>query len=556
MFAAGLAPFYAPNFSLWSAAYCSSAGPGGCSFPLDPAAVKKPSFCIADILHAGVGEPGAAPEGLAGASAAALTAHLGSAHPHASFQAAARSPLRPTPVVAPSEVPAGFPQRLSPLSAAYHHHHPQQQQQQQQPQQQQPPPPPRAGALQPPASGPRVVPNPHHSGSAPAPSSKDLKFGIDRILSAEFDPKVKEGNTLRDLTSLLTGRPAGVHLGLQPSTGQFFASLDPINEASAILSPLSSNPRNSVQHQFQDTFPGPYAVLTKDTMPQTYKRKRSWSRAVFSNLQRKGLEKRFEIQKYVTKPDRKQLAAMLGLTDAQVKVWFQNRRMKWRHSKEAQAQKDKDKEAGEKPSGGAVAADGEPEERSPSRSEAEAESESSDSESLDMTPSDTERTEGADRSLHPTTVIKASAAGALLAASSGGSGGSGGGGGGGGGGAAPRSCSPRPSPPSAAPPKAPSPPRRLWVASRLDKVGGDARPRRRLAALQCGMDFVPAFRWQQGQGRRREGRALMEGTHRCPRPAAHPSRSRGESSAPSTGLPAPSAHLGLDTSSSHCEALD
>jgi len=63
---------------------------------------------------------------------------------------------------------------------------------------------------------------------------------------------------------------------------------------------------------------GPYAVLSKDTMPQTYKRKRSWSRAVFSNLQRKGLEKRFEIQKYVTKPDRKQLAAMLGLTDAQV----------------------------------------------------------------------------------------------------------------------------------------------------------------------------------------------------------------------------------------------
>lgn len=215
MFAAGLAPFYASNFSLWSAAYCSSAGPGGCSFPLDPAAVKKPSFCIADILHAGAGEPGAAPEGLAGASAAALTAHLGSAHPHASFQAATRSPLRPTPVVAPSEVPAGFPQRLSPLSAAYHHHHPPQQQQQPPPPQQ---PPPRPGALPPPASGARVVANPHHSGSAPAPSSKDLKFGIDRILSAEFDPKVKEGNTLRGrswargrrpLTRALTGPWAG-----------------------------------------------------------------------------------------------------------------------------------------------------------------------------------------------------------------------------------------------------------------------------------------------------------------------------------------------------------
>lgn len=43
------------------------------------------------------------------------------------------------------------------------------------------------------------------------------------------------------------------------------------------------------------------------------KRKRSWSRAVFSNLQRKGLERQFEFQKYITKPDRKKLAARLGL---------------------------------------------------------------------------------------------------------------------------------------------------------------------------------------------------------------------------------------------------
>ena len=50
------------------------------------------------------------------------------------------------------------------------------------------------------------------------------------------------------------------------------------------------------------------------------RRKRSWSRAVFTSLQRKGLEKRFSLQKYVNKPDRRQLAAALGLTDAQVNV--------------------------------------------------------------------------------------------------------------------------------------------------------------------------------------------------------------------------------------------
>ncbi|XP_066034312.1 H2.0-like homeobox protein isoform X1 [Chamaea fasciata] len=392
MYTAGLAPFYASNFSLWSAAYCSASGPaaGGC-FPLD-AAAKKPSFCIADILHAGGEAAAGAADSLPGGPGTGMPAALGAVHHGGPFHAAA-SPLRPTPVVAPDAPAAAFPQRLSPLSAAYHSHHHR-------------PPQHRSPAAAVASGGgapvPARLPGGHTHGSAPAPASKDLKFGIDRILSAEFDPKVKEGNTLRDLTSLLTtSRQTGVHLpNLQPSAGQFFASLDPINEASAILGPLNTNPRSSVQHQFQDTFPGPYAVLTKDTLPQTYKRKRSWSRAVFSNLQRKGLEKRFEIQKYVTKPDRKQLAAMLGLTDAQVKVWFQNRRMKWRHSKEAQAQKDKEPPPEPEPAaqraGAPPAAPGEPE-RSPSRSDGD--SDSSDAESLDMAPSDTERTEGAERSL-------------------------------------------------------------------------------------------------------------------------------------------------------------
>lgn len=61
------------------------------------------------------------------------------------------------------------------------------------------------------------------------------------------------------------------------------------------------------------------AHSTPATATSTHsKRKRSWSRAVFSQLQRKGLEIQFQIQKYITKPDRRKLAARLGLTDAQV----------------------------------------------------------------------------------------------------------------------------------------------------------------------------------------------------------------------------------------------
>ncbi|XP_078423990.1 homeobox protein DBX1 isoform X1 [Cetorhinus maximus] len=57
-------------------------------------------------------------------------------------------------------------------------------------------------------------------------------------------------------------------------------------------------------------------------------------RVVFSEEQRKALEKTFQRQKYISKTDRKKLATHLGLKDSQVKIWFQNRRMKWRNTKE------------------------------------------------------------------------------------------------------------------------------------------------------------------------------------------------------------------------------
>ncbi|XP_055720038.1 homeobox protein not2-like [Salvelinus fontinalis] len=76
-----------------------------------------------------------------------------------------------------------------------------------------------------------------------------------------------------------------------------------------------------------------YAHETGLSMSHSFKHKGGKSkrmRTSFTNEQLDRLEKEFARQQYMVGSERFLLASGLQLTEAQVKVWFQNRRIKWR----------------------------------------------------------------------------------------------------------------------------------------------------------------------------------------------------------------------------------
>lgn len=76
--------------------------------------------------------------------------------------------------------------------------------------------------------------------------------------------------------------------------------------------------------------PTPSAQLDSGKKEHSDSNKKRKRRVLFTKAQTFVLERRFQQQRYLSAPEREELARIVNLTPAQVKIWFQNHRYKYR----------------------------------------------------------------------------------------------------------------------------------------------------------------------------------------------------------------------------------
>ncbi|KAM4625968.1 homeobox protein notochord [Polymixia lowei] len=178
---------------------------------------------------------------------------------------------------------------------------------------------------------------PQFPGSLCASSTKPASgksFTIDALLA-------KPGDTCSDRTSPthcgVKYQPA---VPLLPLSGHIGLPIPPpyLYSPNMLHSAVHTQPGYSVYccppFTFQSSCRGAYAQdsVSKGNV-HSFKTKGGKSkrmRTSFTNEQLSRLEKEFARQQYMVGSERFLLASALQLTEAQVKVWFQNRRIKWR----------------------------------------------------------------------------------------------------------------------------------------------------------------------------------------------------------------------------------
>ncbi|XP_006107715.1 homeobox protein DLX-4 [Myotis lucifugus] len=103
----------------------------------------------------------------------------------------------------------------------------------------------------------------------------------------------------------------------------------PTTPADAYL-PCQQPAAPSLQEREADPERPPLSPEPSERLPRAPTKRLRKPRTTYSSLQLQHLNQRFQHTQYLALPERAQLAAQLGLTQTQVKIWFQNKRSKYK----------------------------------------------------------------------------------------------------------------------------------------------------------------------------------------------------------------------------------
>ncbi|XP_069551205.1 homeobox protein DBX2 [Brachyistius frenatus] len=184
----------------------------------------------------------------------------------------------------------------------------------------------------------------------PGFGSSGKSFLIDNLLQSQTPSARPEGTTSGHLRRAVCERPRrtwgpvhGAYQNQTQSPQQVKDLAGPLVPHSGVLSSVFLRSPHYLLACCGGSSPPPVfskganiQMWSADISPKS--RRGILRRAVFSEEQRKELERTFRRQKYISKTDRNKLAADLSLKESQVKIWFQNRRMKWRNCREKEVQ--------------------------------------------------------------------------------------------------------------------------------------------------------------------------------------------------------------------------
>ncbi|XP_002763862.1 homeobox protein CDX-4 [Callithrix jacchus] len=132
---------------------------------------------------------------------------------------------------------------------------------------------------------------------------------------------------VNDLTSSPTAFCSPDYSNLAPSGGGTSCSSLP-GSAGGSLAPTDAGATNASSPS--RSHHSPYAWMRKTVQVTGKTRTKEKYRIVYTDHQRLELEKEFHCNRYITTRRKSELAINLGLSERQVKIWFQNRRAKER----------------------------------------------------------------------------------------------------------------------------------------------------------------------------------------------------------------------------------